>query len=129
MVRVHFTKNLAHHVACPAVTVVGPSVRAAIDQAFAQNPAVRDIKRVAVDGRLVVTRTRDGGRSFEAIGTGLPRRDCYDLVYRHGLDVDADGELLAMGSTMGNLWVGERQGSRWSGVSGNLPPIAAVAWG
>lgn len=35
--------------------------------------------------------TRDGGHRFETIREGLPQSDCYDLVYRHGLDIDAAG--------------------------------------
>jgi hypothetical protein len=92
-------------------------------------PAVRDMYRVPVEGRLVVTRTRDGGKSFETLGTGLPRKNCYDLIYRHGLDVDGAGEHLVMGSTTGNLWIGNGGGRTWSHVSAHLPPIAAVAWG
>jgi molybdopterin converting factor small subunit len=92
-------------------------------------PGIKDEKRVPVDGKLVVTRTQDGGKTFAALSGGLPRRNCYDLVYRHGLDVDAAGDLLVMGSTTGNLWIGDRQGSRWAHVSAHLPPIATVAWG
>ncbi len=92
-------------------------------------PAVRDMYRVPVEGRLTVTRTRDGGKTFESLGTGLPRKNCYDLIYRHGLDVDDVGEHLVMGSTTGNLWIGDGGGRRWHHVSGHLPPIAAVAWG
>ncbi|MGE4219658.1 MAG: WD40/YVTN/BNR-like repeat-containing protein [Alphaproteobacteria bacterium] len=91
-------------------------------------PAVKDECRVPVGGRLVVTRTRDGGRSFEAIGEGLPADGSYDLIYRHGLDVDATGRRLAMGSTTGNLWVSEDGGGRWTLASGTLPPIAQVAF-
>jgi hypothetical protein len=50
-----------------------------------------------------VTRTRDGGRTLDVLRTGLPQRDAYDLIYRHGLDVDATGERLVMGSTPGAL--------------------------
>lgn len=93
-------------------------------------PAVKDERRVPVDGALVVAQTRDGGRSFEVLGGGLPQRDAYDLVYRHGLDVDAAGTGLAMGSTTGNLWVSDSGGARWAHVSAHLPPIAQVAfWG
>ena len=92
-------------------------------------PAVKDECRVPVAGRLVVTRTTDGGRSFTALGEGLPSRDCYDLVYRHGLDVDATGARLAMGSTTGNLWTSDDGGDHWTQVSAHLPPIAQVAFG
>ena len=91
-------------------------------------PAVKDECRVPVDGRLVVTRTRDGGKSFEALDHGLPTGS-WDLVYRHALDVDGSGERLAMGSTTGNLWVSEDGGERWAHVSAYLPPIAQVAFG
>jgi len=89
-------------------------------------PAIRDERRVPVDSRLVVTRTRDGGRSFESLGRGLPERDCFDLVYRHALDVDASGEHLAMGSTTGHLWLSRDGGTSWRLAAGHLAPIAAV---
>jgi len=89
-------------------------------------PAVKDACRVPVDGRLVVTRTSDGGASFTALADGLPQQDAYDLVYRHGLAVDEDGETLAMGSTTGALWVSETGGDIWRTLSAHLPPIFAV---
>ncbi len=89
-------------------------------------PAVRDERRVPVDGRLLLTRTRDGGASFEALGRGLPERDCFDLVYRHALEVDGSGEHLAMGSTTGHLWASDDGGESWRLLAGNLAPIAAV---
>jgi hypothetical protein len=91
-------------------------------------PAVKDECRVPVGGRLVVTRTRDGGRSFEALGRGLPQEASYDLIYRHALVVDGDGARLAMGSTTGNLWVSDDGGDGWRQIAGHLPPIAQVAF-
>lgn len=91
-------------------------------------PAIKDERRVPVDARLVVTRTRDGGKTFESLSGGLPT-ESYDLVYRHGLDVDATGARLAMGSTTGNLWISENGGEVWSLLSGHLPPIAQVVFG
>ena len=75
-------------------------------------PGVKDEMRVPVDGKLVVTRTRDGAKTFEIQKRGLPRGPSYDLVYRHGLEVDYTGRRLAMGSTTGNLWVSETPGAR-----------------
>ena len=89
-------------------------------------PAARDELRVPVDARLVVTRTRDGGKSFEVLSEGLPRGPAYDLVYRHGLDIDPSGTLLAMGSTTGSLWISEDAGDTWTNVTQHLPPIYAV---
>lgn len=86
-------------------------------------PAVKDECRVPVDARFIVNRTRDGGSSFEALDDGLPPPPAYDLVYRHGLAVDASGERLAMGSTSGGLWISENGGEYWQCVSVHLPPI------
>jgi hypothetical protein len=89
-------------------------------------PEIKDEKRIPVGGRLVVTRTRDGGRTFETLTRGLPQEHAYDIVYRHGLDIDRTGDRLAMGSTTGGLWVSESQGDDWQLVSHTLPPVYAV---
>jgi hypothetical protein len=92
-------------------------------------PAVKDECRVPVDAKLVVARTRDGGKSFSVLGKGLPQEDAYHLVYRHGLDVDASGERLAFGSTTGGLWLSEDQGDSWRCLAQHLPPIHCVRFG
>ncbi len=89
-------------------------------------PAVKDEKRIPVDGKVVVARTRDGGKSFEVLRDGLPQEHAYDLVYRHGLDVDGSGERLAFGSTTGSLWISEDGGNHWVCASTHLPPIHCV---
>lgn len=91
-------------------------------------PGVKDECRIPVDGRFVVTRTRDGGRSFETLTKGLPQEPSYDLVYRHGLDIDGSGDRLIMGSTTGSLWLSEDQGDSWQCLSNHLPPIYAVSF-
>ena len=92
-------------------------------------PAVKDERRVPVDGKMVVARTKDGGRSFEVLREGLPQEHAYDLVYRHGLAVDGTGERLAMGSTTGSLWASDDSGSSWRLLSAHLPPIYQVLFG
>ena len=89
-------------------------------------PAVKDELRVPVDGKFVVSRTRDGGRSFEVLRQGLPQSHAYDLVYRHSLDVDSSGNRLAMGSTTGSLWTTDDGGDAWSTASHHLPPVFCV---
>lgn len=91
-------------------------------------PAQKDEARVPVDGKLVVTETRDGGRTFRAHDRGLPPGACYDLVYRHALVIDGSGQRLAMGSTTGNLWTSPDAGQEWQHLSAHLPPIAALAF-
>ena len=89
-------------------------------------PAVKDERRIPVDGKVVVARARDGGRSFEVLRKGLPQHHAYDLVWRHALAVDASGERLAFGSTSGGLWISEDGGDAWSMPEARLPPISAV---
>lgn len=91
-------------------------------------PAIKDERRVPVDGALVVSRTRDGGRSFEVLRRGLPQHDAYDLVYRHGLAVHPGGEMIAIGSTTGGLWLSENGGDDWQTLSTHLPPIHALTF-
>lgn len=91
-------------------------------------PAVKDEKRVPVNGRLVVSRTRDGGGAFEVLSAGLPSDPAYDLVYRHGLAVDGSGDRVAIGSTTGGLWISEDQGGRWTAPALRLPPIHALTF-
>jgi hypothetical protein len=92
-------------------------------------PAQADERRVPVDAALVVNRTRDGGSSFDTLRRGLPQEHCYDLVYRHGLALAADGHTLLMGSTTGNLWGSTDAGDSWQAVSQHLPPIYALRLG
>ena len=91
-------------------------------------PAIKDEKRIPVDGQVVVTRTRDGGKSFDVLREGLPQAHAYDITYRHALDVDETGDRLAFGTTTGSLFVSEDQGESWVQVSGHLPPIFCVGF-
>jgi hypothetical protein len=89
-------------------------------------PATKDERRIPLDGKVVVARTRDGGRSFEVLSDGLPQRHAYDLVWRHALAVDETGERLAFGSTSGGLWISEDAGESWMMPEARLPPVAVV---
>ncbi len=89
-------------------------------------PAVKDERRIPVDGKVVVARTRDGGNSFDVLSKGLPQHHAYDLVWRHGLAIDDSGEVLAIGSTSGGLWISEDGGDSWTSPEARLPPIAVV---
>ena len=90
-------------------------------------PAVSDEYRVAVAGALCVSRTEDGGKTWTALRNGLPQDDCYDLVYRHALDISDD--RLAFGTTTGNLYISDDRGDYWECVSHHLPPVLSVRFG
>lgn len=89
-------------------------------------PAVKDETRIPVDGKVVVSRSDDGGATWRVLRQGLPQQDAYDLVYRHSLDVAPDGKTLAFGSTTGSLWLTRDGGESWQALSEHLPPIHAV---
>lgn len=89
-------------------------------------PADSDMKRMAVGGAICVCRTTDGGKTWQALRNGLPQHAAYDVVYRHALDVSADGAHLAFGSTTGNAYASGDGGESWSTLGQNLPPIYAV---
>jgi hypothetical protein len=65
-------------------------------------------------------------RPSRSLADGLPGANAWDLVYRHGLDVDESGERLAIGSTTGGLWLSENGGNSWRSVPARLPPITQV---
>jgi photosystem II stability/assembly factor-like uncharacterized protein len=90
-------------------------------------PGRADNQRMAIDGGLFVARTTDGGQPWEQLREGLPQVHAYDVVYRHALG--NRGDLLAFGSTTGNLYVSEDRGDSWQAVAHNLPPIYSVRFG
>lgn len=86
-------------------------------------PGIKDEKRIPVDGKVVVSRTRDGGKTFEVLRKGLPQEHAYDLTFRHALDIDETGNRLVFGTTTGSLFVSDDGGDSWQTVSTHLPPI------
>jgi photosystem II stability/assembly factor-like uncharacterized protein len=91
-------------------------------------PADRDMSRMPIDGKILVNRTRDGGKTFQELRKGLPQDNAFDLVLRHGLAVNRDASWLAMGSSTGALWASNDEGDSWSLISAHLPPIHAVCF-
>lgn len=91
-------------------------------------PAIKDERRIPVDGKLVVARTRDAGGSFEVLDNGLPQAAAYDLILRHALAIDESGDRLAFASTTGGLWSTDDQGDSWRMLDVRLPPVHAVTF-
>jgi photosystem II stability/assembly factor-like uncharacterized protein len=89
-------------------------------------PGLSDEKRIPLEGRVVVTRTRNGGKSFDTLTRGLPQQHAYDLTFRHALDIDESGDSLAFGSTTGSLWISDDQGDTWISPAEHLPPVYCV---
>ena len=78
-------------------------------------PEIKDEKRIPREGKLVVTRTRDGGKSFDVLTKGLPQSHAYDVVYRHALALDERGRAPRLRLDHRRL-VGERGPGRQLGL-------------
>lgn len=87
-------------------------------------PGVSDELRVAVDQALCVCRTDDMGKNWKAFRKGLPQENCYDIVYRHALDVS--GDELVFGTTTGNVYTSSDRGESWKTLSNSLPMVYSV---
>ena len=90
-------------------------------------PAISDEIRMAIDGALCVCRTDDGGQTWTDFRDGLPQKNCFDVVYRHALDVR--GDRLVFGTTSGNLFISGDRGESWQTVANYLPPIYSARFG
>ncbi len=87
-------------------------------------PAESDEQRIAKDQRLVVCKTTDFGATWDKQTRGLPQEHSFDLVFRHAFSKSAN--MLAFGTTTGNLYLSEDKGESWNTISSNLPPIHSV---
>lgn len=87
-------------------------------------PANSDATRTAIKGQLLVCRTDDGGKSWKALSQGLPRKHCFDIVYRHSLA--CSGDSLAFGTTTGNFFLSRDRGEHWEVLSNYLPMVYSV---
>ncbi|MCK6439864.1 MAG: glycosyl hydrolase, partial [Planctomycetes bacterium] len=87
-------------------------------------PAEADMNRAAIKGALLVCRTDDGGKTWKELRKGLPQQQCYDIVFRHALDIS--GDRLAFASTTGNLYISEDRGESWQCAGNNFPPVYSV---
>ena len=77
-------------------------------------PIKSDQVRVSPDGKLRVYRTRNGGRSWEALTRGLPQRHAYDIVLRDGLTTDSlDPAGIYFGTRNGKLYASKDSGNSW----------------
>ena len=87
-------------------------------------PGISDEIRVAVDQALLVCRTDDGGKTWIEQRNGLPQENCFDIVYRHCLDIV--GDSLVFGTTTGNVYYSNDLGENWSKLSSDLPMVYSV---
>ena len=71
--------------------------------------------------------TRNGGRSWQRLATGLPADQAWWTVKRQAMTADGEDPVgLYFGTTSGELWTSRDEGNRWAPIAQHLPEIYAV---
>ena len=85
--------------------------------------------RTAIDGKPAVYLTRDGGRRWQRLDRGLPRKQAWMTVLRQSMCADdAARPTLFFGTTGGEVWAGRDGGSSWRCLARHLPEIYSVTY-
>jgi hypothetical protein len=83
--------------------------------------------RTSPEGRPSAYVTRNGGKTWQRLDTGLPASQGWWTVKRQAMTADArDPVGLYFGTTSGDLWMSRDEGSRWAPIARHLPEIYAV---
>jgi photosystem II stability/assembly factor-like uncharacterized protein len=90
-------------------------------------PIKSDSEHYPLDGELRVYRSRTGGDDWEALGNGLPERDCYVNVLRDAMAVDTlDDCGIYFGTTGGQVYASTDAGDHWAPIVRDLPAVLSV---
>ena len=83
--------------------------------------------RTSPEGLPAVYVTRNAGKSWRRLDSGMPELQTWWTVKRQAMAADeADPTGLYFGTTSGELWISRNEGNRWACVARNLPEIYAV---
>jgi photosystem II stability/assembly factor-like uncharacterized protein len=83
--------------------------------------------RTSPQGKPAVYTTRNGGKTWQRLDTGLPEQQAWWTVKRQAMTADARDPLgLYFGTTSGELWMSRDEGRRWTCIARHLPEIYAV---
>ena len=90
-------------------------------------PIKNDSEHFPPDGKLRVYRSRSGGNEWEALGKGLPQKDCYVNVLRDAMAVDSLQSCgIYFGTTGGQVYVSPDSGDNWMPIVHDLPGVLSV---
>lgn len=90
-------------------------------------PLEGDVNRVTMDGKFRVYRSRDRGRSWQALTKGLPQEHAYQNVMRSAMAVDQlDEPGVYVGTQGGHVVASFDEGDSWSTPFSWLPPIYSL---
>jgi photosystem II stability/assembly factor-like uncharacterized protein len=90
-------------------------------------PVESDGFRCACDGKLRVYRTRNAGKSWEALIRGLPQKRAYETVLRDAMTADEfDPVGIYFGTRSGQLFSSLDEGRTWQKILEGLPSVVCV---
>ena len=90
-------------------------------------PMESDEFRCTPEGKMRVYRTRNGGRSWQAMTRGLPQQDTFETVLRDALATDSMPKAgVYFGTRSGRVYGSADDGTSWRMVAESLPPVVCV---
>jgi photosystem II stability/assembly factor-like uncharacterized protein len=90
-------------------------------------PMESDEFRCTPEGKLRVWRTKDGGKTWDALTTGLPQANALETVLRHGMDTDPLSPAgVYFGTESGKVYASADDGDNWRAIAQGLPPVLCV---
>jgi len=83
--------------------------------------------RYVPDGKAAVWRTRDAGRSWEALRKGLPQENVFFGVLRQAMATDPlEPHGLYFGTNTGALFASADEGESWRCIAEHMPVITSI---
>lgn len=90
-------------------------------------PLLADDNRVVPNGALKVWRSRNQGKAWRALTSGLPQRDHFVGVLRDAMTADALAPAgIYVGTTAGELFRSADDGDTWERLPGQFPRITCL---
>jgi photosystem II stability/assembly factor-like uncharacterized protein len=90
-------------------------------------PMESDEFRCTPEGKMRVYRTRNDGKSWEALTNGLPQENALETVLRDGMSADKLKPTgLYFGTRNGKLFGSSDAGESWRAIEESLPPVVCV---
>ncbi len=84
--------------------------------------------RCPPEGRLRVYRSRNGGKTWQALTKGLAQKEAFMGIYREGMATDRrDPAGIYFGTNTGKIFASRNEGDAWETLADNLPPVFSVA--
>jgi photosystem II stability/assembly factor-like uncharacterized protein len=86
--------------------------------------------RTSPEGMPAVYRTKDAGKTWQRLDSGLPEKHAWWTVKRQAMCADSGDPVgLYFGTTSGELWMSGDEGRKWQCIARHLPEIYAVEAG